>query len=314
MSDDPFPFVSVVVPARNAEGELGTCLASLKRLHYPASRHEVVIVDNGSADGTAGVVRQHAVRCVPEARGGVGRARNTGIAASRGEIIVFTDTDCAVSTTWLRELVEPVRDPRVGGVGGAIVPYPPETRTQRYAARRMSHSQLRPMSHPVRAFAMTPNVAFRRDDLIRIGGFDTRFPGGGWEDADLCWRLTGQTQLEIRYAPRAVVFHRYRATPREFLVQHYRYGYGLGLLSRKYGDELRRGWRRRGHDYAELAGTAWACTRTATGAAGGTVHRDDPGDHCLDFLRALGQRAGFLAGSLAPRGLAGGRRRGSPSR
>jgi GT2 family glycosyltransferase len=309
MSDDPFPYVSVVVPARNAEGELGTCLASLERLDYPALHHEVVIVDNGSADGTARVVRQHAVRCVRSPTRGVGHARNAGIAASRGEIIAFTDTDCAVSTAWLRELVKPFSDPTVGAVGGAIVPYPPETGAQRYATRRMSHSQLRPISHPARPFAMTPNVAFRRDALLRIGGFDTRFPGGGWEDADVCWRLTRQTQLELRYAHRAVVFHRYRASPREFLRQHYRYGYGLGLLSRKYGDELRRGWRQRGRAYAELAGAAWGCARAAMGAAAGDEHGGDPGDPWLDFLRALGQRTGVLAGSLAFR-----RPRGKPLR
>jgi glycosyltransferase involved in cell wall biosynthesis len=314
MSDDRLPLVSVVVPARNAEAEIRTCLTSLQHLEYPLRRHEVVVVDNGSADATAQIAVRYPFRYVREARRGVGHARNAGLEASRGELIAFTDTDCAVSTGWLRELVEPFGGPAVGGVGGAIVPYPPETSAQRYAARRMSHSQLRPMSHPARPFAMTPNVAFRRDALLRVGGFDTRFPGGGWEDADLCWRLTRETELEFRYAPRAVVFHRYRATAREFLVQHYSYGYGLGLLHRKYGDELRRGWRQRGRDYAELAGTAWGCARAAKAAVVATKEGGEPDDRWFDFLRALGQRTGFLSGSLAFRALPWRPRPAQPSR
>src|SRR5207249_11420507 len=117
---------------------------------------------------------------------------------------------------------------------GAILPYPPQTDAERYAARRLSHSQLRPLSHPGRPFAMAPNLALRRQVFCVIGGYDETFPGGGWEGADLCWRLARKTKLSPQAARRAVVFHRYRTTAWSFLIQHYRYGYGLGLLLRKY--------------------------------------------------------------------------------
>jgi GT2 family glycosyltransferase len=312
VSDERLPRVSVVVPARGSVAEIRACLASLRRLDYPRSRHEIIVVD-GSANGTAAILGDHRVRNITERRRGVAYARNAGIEASRSEVVAFTDTDCAVSTDWLREIVEPFGDPAVGCVGGAIVPYPPETSAQRYAARRMSHSQLRPMSHPARPFAMTPNAAFRREALVRVGGFDTRFPGGGWEDADLCWRLTREIGFRVCYAPRAVVFHRYRATGREFLDQHYRYGYGLGLLYRKYGDEFDRGWRQRVQGYTELAAGAWGCVRAATLGAVALEHRDEVARRWFDFLRALGQRSGVLSASLASRGRRD-RRRPSPPR
>ncbi len=285
MASLELPFVSVVVPAWDGGDELATCLDTLARLDYPADRHEVVVVDSGADPGTARIADRHAVRRVRAPRTGVAHARNAGIETSRGEIVAFTDTDCAVSTRWLRELVQPFAEPTVGAVAGAIVPYPPKTEVERYAARRLSHSQLRPMSHPVRPFALTPNLAFRRDLLARVGMFDAAFPGGGWEDADLCWRFTRETGFELRYAERAVVFHHYRATHWDFFVQHYRYGYGLAVLYRKYRGELRWGRRERAGADAELAATAgsWALRRGASR---------------FDLIRLLGQRVGFARAAL----------------
>ena len=274
------PFVSVVVPAWDGDVEIAECLASLARIDYPPDRHELIVVDTTAAGLIAAAPSDGPSRRLRETPGGASHARNAGIKASRGEVVAFTDTDCAVSRDWLRELVDPFCDPSVGAVGGAIVPYPPRTPAQRYAARRLSHSQLRPIGHPRRPFAMTPNVAFRRNALIRIGMFDTHFPGGGWEDADVCWRLAAQTGLRLTYAPRAVILHRYRATAGDFLVQHYRYGYGLGILCRKYHVELGRAAGRR--------------------VLGGPSRRRFEA-HRFHLLRVVGQRAGFVHGALAAR-------------
>ena len=285
------PFVSVVVTSDDPGGGLGACLASFEGLEYPRERYELVVVGDGSSHLAS--AERRGARYVVQAKRGIGSARNAGIAASRGEIVAFTDPDCTVSTVWLRELVAPFADAAVGAVAGAILPYPPASEAERYAARRLSHSQLRPLEHPDRPFALTPNLAFRRAVFSRIGTFDESFPGGGWEDADLCWRLAG-AGLSLEYAPRAVVFHRYRATAVAFLVQHYRYGYGLGLLLRKYRHELPPSWLAGPEEHQRLGRFAVRWARAAAlsriGALGG-----DPSATKFDFLRALGQRAGMLS-------------------
>jgi GT2 family glycosyltransferase len=295
---EPRPTVSVVVTARNAQGEIEECLASLLAVDYPPDRHELVIVDNGSTDRTAEIVQRHPVTYLREPRRGVSYARNTGIEATSGEIVALTDTDCVVSTGWLSELAKGFSDQSAGAVAGAIVPYPPRSWVEAYAARRRSHSQDRPLSHPVRPFAMTPNLAFRREPLERTGLFDTRFPGGGWEDADLCWRFSRKTGLALRYAPRAVVFHHYRSTPRDFLIQHYRYGYGLALIHGKYRHELRWGWRERLRAYRDLGGSVLALAKAGAKAALGAGRAADLTTPYLDFLRQLAQRSGFAAGGV----------------
>jgi GT2 family glycosyltransferase len=297
---DKAPFISVVV-APNADPELDTCLRSLARLEYPAERHEVIVVDDGSQGGSDRLVRERSFRHIREPRRGVAYARNAGIRAARGEIVAFTDPDCAVSTGWLAELAPRFENRRVGAVAGAIVPYPPETEAQLYAARRLSHSQLRPLSWADRPFGLTPNLALRKDALNRIGLFDVSFPGGGFEDADLCWRLAERTGLELAYSPRAVAFHRYRATAWQFLCQHFRYGYGLRLLQRKYPGVLEWGWRERARAYGELL----EALRRYLGMLARRSDRVTRGDalsvHRFDLLRLLGQRAGFLRAGWATR-------------
>jgi len=290
--------ISVVVAARDDERVLADCLASLAAVDYPPERREVLVVDDGSRDRTLDVAGSFSGRTLEARRRGVCSARNAGIDAASGGIVAFTDPDCVVTTSWLTEIAKPFADPAVGAVAGAIVPYPPRTLAELYAARRMSHSQLRCLTH---RYAMTPNLAVRRAALERIGGFDVGMPGGGYEDADLCWRLQRETGLELRYAPRAVVLHHYRSTPREFLLQHYRYGRGLALLRRRFPSRVPWGARERSRAYGGLvrAGAELAVT---VGRRGGRVDLALAG---YDLLRHLGQRSGFLRGSLASRAIGG---------
>jgi len=100
-------FVSVVVPVLNDAGRLRLCLEALALQDYPADRYEIIVVDNGSADDPAGVVAEFPqARALSEPRPAHDRARNTGVRASRGEILAFTDADCIPRPDWLRLGVE----------------------------------------------------------------------------------------------------------------------------------------------------------------------------------------------------------------
>src|SRR5947207_14011547 len=119
---DPLLRVSVIVAAYNAQGTLRECLESLLQLDYPHSHLEVLCVDNASTDATARILARHdgRVRTLHEPRRGPAAARNTGVRHTGGEVVAFTDADCVVERAWLRHLVSPLRDPRVGVVGGRI--------------------------------------------------------------------------------------------------------------------------------------------------------------------------------------------------
>jgi glycosyl transferase family 2 len=120
------PFVSIVISARNEEAAIGPKLDNLSRLDYPSDRLEVIVASDGSTDRTAEVVgavvsdpnRRIDVHLLALPPSGKARALTTAVAASRGEILVFSDANSMYAPDALRALVRPFVDPAVGGVAG----------------------------------------------------------------------------------------------------------------------------------------------------------------------------------------------------
>jgi glycosyltransferase involved in cell wall biosynthesis len=294
MSLGDTPFVSVVLPVRNGERTIGDCLASILAADYPLDRREVVVVDNASTDRTAEIINRYPVRYVYEARRGRSAARNRGIKESRGEILAFIDSDCVATTRWLRELAAGFAENGVCGVAGEIVAFPPTTVAERYYARTRARPQGSAVSKD-RPYAVTANVAFRKETFDRIGVFDPRFRSG--QDVDLGWRLH-DAGLKLVYRERALVLHRHRPTGwglfRQyffraqgwaFLHQKHDLPWSIGQESRQYGKLLAAvgrfgqaalGYGRRGKDRLELHYAYYEVVRKLAvrlGTLYGLVHR-----------------------------------------
>ena len=287
------PFVSVVIPVLNGERTIGDCLVSVLRGDYPQDRREILVVDNGSTDRTAEIIRGFPVRYLRDTQRGAAHARNRGIEASNGEIIAFTDADCVASSGWLRELANGFDAEEVGGVAGEILPYPPRTSAERYAARIRHLSPERYLRRPIFPFAVTANLAFRREVFDVVGLLDPRSPRGG-ESTDFCTRFFRGTGLELRLAPRAVVLHRHRATARELLQQQWSYGRGHAFLYIKYRDEIPWGWRQTVSVYVDLLRTASTLGGHAAGYVIGRGRREDLEFAGFELLRKAALRAGFI--------------------
>ena len=249
------PLVSVVVPVRNGQRTIEACLTSILRCDFPEARREVVVVDNASTDRTANIVHRYPVKYVHEPTRGRSHARNRGIQASEGSIVAFTDADCVAAGSWLRELVKAFDEDAVSGVAGEILPDHPSTPSQVYMARRKPCWQRAALTSPW-PYAVTANVAFRRDVFDRIGAFDPLLPTG--EDQDISWRFL-QAGLTLRYAPAAIVFHRHRSTAWEFFVQQLGWAHGSWRLRSRYG--LPGGLRAQGGQRKGLVTLTTSCVR-----------------------------------------------------
>jgi GT2 family glycosyltransferase len=226
------PRVSVVVASYNADRTLKACLESLLRLNYPD--YEVILVDDGSTDTTqqiAGLYPQ--VRCFRHEKNlGLSVARNTGLAASTGEIIAFTDADCRADKDWLYYLVHDLLGGPFAGMGGPNLLPPDDSPVA--AAVMVSPGGPAHVMRSDREAEHIPgcNMAFYKWALAGIGGFDAIFRQAG-DDVDICWRLQ-QAGHKIGFSPAAFVWHYRRSTIAEYLHQQLGYGAAEALLVRKH--------------------------------------------------------------------------------
>ncbi|WP_298273378.1 mycofactocin biosynthesis glycosyltransferase MftF [Geobacter sp.] len=227
------PAVSIVIPVKDRAEELGRCLASLDGLTYPRELLQVIVVDDGSSDGSAAVARGYGAQVVPS--GGTGRgpaaARNVGASAARGDILAFIDSDCTASKEWLAELVPAFAEPRTAAVGGLVDGMCTESAVDRYEAVMSSlslGSRERSGSGGDDTFYLPScNLLVRRSAFRSADGFDDAMHVG--EDVDLTWRLRDEGWT-IAYLPAGRVYHEHRSTLRSFMSRRFDYGTSEGML------------------------------------------------------------------------------------
>ncbi|HET8575704.1 MAG TPA: glycosyltransferase [Methylomirabilota bacterium] len=222
-----YPKVSVVVCAYNAESTMAACLDSLRELRYPA--YEVVVVDDGSTDRTGEIADQYeGIHVIHQENKGLSAARNVGIAASTGEIVAFTDSDCIVDPDWLHYLVATFLSSGGVAVGGPNLP-PPEDSLVATCVAASPGGPLHVLLNDEEAEHIPGcNMAFRREVLEELGGFDPIYRAAG-DDVDLCWRLQ-ERGYRIAFSPAAMVWHFRRNTVKAYIGQQRGYGKAEGLL------------------------------------------------------------------------------------
>jgi GT2 family glycosyltransferase len=226
-----YPKVSVVVCAYNAESTMAPCLDSLRDLRYPA--YEVVVVDDGSTDRTGGIADEYeGIHVIHQENKGLSAARNVGIAASTGEIIAFTDSDCVVDPDWLHYLVATFLSSGEAAAGGPNLS-PPEDSLIASCVAASPGGPLHVLLNGEEAEHIPGcNMAFRREALEEIGGFDPIYRAAG-DDVDVCWRLQ-EHGFRIAFSPAAIVWHFRRNTVKAYIGQQRGYGKAEGLLYFKH--------------------------------------------------------------------------------
>jgi glycosyltransferase involved in cell wall biosynthesis len=227
------PRVCVVVPARNARATLERTLAHLAAQEIDG-RFEVVVVDDGSDDGTADVARKALgdITVISEGRLGAAEARNRGVAATTARTIAFTDADCFPVPDWLQQGLAAVAEADL--VQGRVLPDP--------------SVPLGPFDRTIwveseRGFYETANLFVRRDLFDRLGGFEDWLDTGGEkllaEDVWFGWRAV-RSGARTRFANDALVHH--AVFPRRaggFIAERLRLRY-FPCIARQI-PELRRG-------------------------------------------------------------------------
>ncbi|HET9658144.1 MAG TPA: glycosyltransferase [Kineosporiaceae bacterium] len=246
---DPLPTVSVLIPAHNEEKVIGKALAALAALRGAERPLEVVVVDDGSTDGTAEVVRtiaaqgdpgQVPIRLLQQAQSGKAAALNAGIGAARGEVVVVIDADTVVTPELCRAMAVHFLDPSVGAVAGNVkVGNRHRLLALLQAAEYVTSLNLDRRGQAVlNTMAVVPGAAgaFRRSALLAVGGYPTQTLV---EDADLTMILL-RAGWRIPYEPRAVAWTEAPERFRDALKQRRRWSYGTLQVLARHADVIGR--------------------------------------------------------------------------
>jgi glycosyltransferase involved in cell wall biosynthesis len=249
MNPTTLPFMSIVICVLNGERGLGRAIESLLAQDYPKDRFEIVIIDDGSTDGTYEEARKYPVRVVQHAKNlGVAAARNTGLEAVRGDVYVCFDDDLVVGTDWLKNLASGYTLDNVLGVGSLIAhPDIVSGAVDRFMVA-VGSGNPPSLKHGVSKSPFKRFIAYFHDQITsgeaektevypvrQLNGALSSFPVevlrtiGGWnadmrrmEDTDLCTRLQQAFPERFFYAvPSARIVHDPKMDLKTFMLRTY---------------------------------------------------------------------------------------------
>ncbi len=218
--------VSLIVPVYNAEDTLPALLASVESQDLPSDQYEVLVVDDGSTDGSASLVCEHRHVCLlSQSNRGPGAARNLGARHASGEIIVYTDADCRLPPDFLSQHVKlHAIHPEVDGIAGAVSPATRLPLASAVLADHLcnwfnAHDRLPPRT-PEYMWGANMSVK-RRVSEAGVRWSEERITG---EDVDFCSQMN-TLGMSLRFFPECLVHHTDRASMRGFLRHQYNWGY-----------------------------------------------------------------------------------------
>ena len=227
------PRISVAVCSYNGAATIADCLDGLARADYPD--FEVIVVSDGSTDATAAIASEYDCRLIETENRGLSSARNTALEAATGEVIAYIDDDAWPDPHWLHYLGAAFATSDHAAIGGPNLPPPNASEVAQCVANSPGSPTHVLVNDTVAEHIPGCNSAYRRADLLAIGGFDSQFRVAG-DDVDVCWRLQEHGGT-IGFSPAAVVWHHRRRTVRTYLRQQRGYGRAEGLLARKWPEK-----------------------------------------------------------------------------
>lgn len=230
--------VSIIVPIYNSEKTIGKTIKSLLNQNYPKNKYEIILVDDGSTDGTVEVVKKFkGVKLILQKHAGPAIARNRGARHSKGKMILFTDADCIANRNWVESITKPFEDKKIVGVAGTY-----KAANKRKIMPRFISYEIEDRHNSMKGkynidFVGTFSAAYRRDVFVKFGGFDENFNRASGEDTDLSFKIS-KAGGRIVLVPDAYVYHHHTESLMTMLKKKFWMGYWRIFLYRKHKDKL----------------------------------------------------------------------------
>ncbi len=302
--------LSVVIPTKDRADALARTLDALEAQRTGGAELEAVVVDNGSSDSTVERVQQRAsgstlpIRLLEQRDGGPAAARNAGVEASSGEVLLFLgdDTEAADEQLLRAHLdLHAARPEPTYGVLGRITwtPRKPVTPFMRWledGGPQFHYAELEPGPVDAASYFYSSHASVKRSIFDRVGGFDVRFPTAAVEDTELGVRLA-DAGLELDYHPELLVLHDHPTTPAQSLRRSIAVGRSAALYNRLRPD--------RPHLAVQAPrGLAWSAVRAAEPVLGALARLPlpkGPRERVWLAMTRAGYARGYRLGPLSTR-------------
>jgi len=230
--------LTVIVPAYNAQRTLPRLLGSLSNQSY--KDFEVVVVDDCSQDRTPQIVQSYPWSLIRLSENhGPAYCRNIGAKNAKGDILVFTDSDCRVDRYWIENIQRNIDQYGMGAIMGRLVLMPSSVLGDSISALGFPAGGAvgfdRIWKVDERRFTdslSSCNCAIKKDIFWEVGGFDESFPYAGGEDSLLAYNLRG-ANYKIKYCPDVLVYHEARDSMRSFIKWQFKRGVSSYIFSTK---------------------------------------------------------------------------------
>lgn len=230
---------SIILPTYNRLSQLKLALLSIFK--QDLDDYEVIVVDDGSTDGTDLYLNSMAtpqLKLIRQQNKGPAAARNAGIRLAQGKYIVFTDDDCMVPPNWLSSFKKYFESIAVNIIGGAVTN---SIKNNIYSevSQHVTNFFVEYLNRGRKSspFLTSNNIAYRADVLKKVGGFDERFRKAGGEERALNWKILSVGGKSV-YAPEIVVEHGHVMDLSGFVRQQLNYGRGSFVLYKVAGKEF----------------------------------------------------------------------------
>lgn len=221
---------SIVIPAYNAENTISNLIEVCLN---QSVKSEIIIVDDGSTDDTAKVIKKYPVKYIYQENTGPAAARNAGSKAASGEIVCFTDSDCIPENNWVEKIVNKYTSDQIGGVGGSYDIANKDALLAKCIHEEIVQRHMRTSSET--DYLGSFNLSYRKKVLEETGGFDESFRHASGEDNELSYRVK-KAGYKLIFDKDIEVSHYHQTNLLKYLKEQYRHGYWRMKLYRLHPD------------------------------------------------------------------------------
>jgi glycosyltransferase involved in cell wall biosynthesis len=227
--------ISVIIPTYNSEKTVAETLKSVLGSAFPKNQFEVIVVDDGSKDNTVKIIKHiKNVRVFARKHAGPASQRNFGVRMAKGDIVLFTDSDCIVPKDLLRRVSDDFKKYEIAGVGGTYRTLNRGSLIARYVGYEIGLRHER--ENKFTDFLGTYCCAYKRDIFLKSGGFDEKFLTSSGEDPELSFRISRGHKLLLD--KKLFVWHPHPDSLRKYLRNQYWRAYWRALMYRKFPKKI----------------------------------------------------------------------------